>query len=114
MSKKKPAIAVRNPAASADAFVARVGKRASKSPVAAKAAKHPDVQTSKHPDAQTPNTSIRTRRDGTVVQRCSIYFPLPVKRALAIRAAETGRDESDLATEAVCALLGIDEGGAKR
>lgn len=95
---KKPPIAVRSPAASADQFVASVGKRAK------------DVKASKTPgrsDVQASNTTIRTRSDGSVVKRCSIYFPLEVKKALAMHAVETDRDESDIATEAVCALLGI-------
>lgn len=107
MAKKRPAIAVRNPAAAAaDEFVATVGGKKSRySDV--KTSKHSGEKKSEHLSIKKVNTSIVTRRDGTVVKRCSIYFPLEVKKALAIHAAETERDESDIVTEAVCRQLGI-------
>lgn len=48
-----------------------------------------------------------TRKDGVTLKRTNLYLPADVAKALAIYAVTNERDQSDVATEGVCRLLGL-------
>lgn len=48
-----------------------------------------------------------TRKDGVTLKRTNLYLPTDVAKALAIFAVTNERDQSDVAAEGVCRLLGL-------
>lgn len=98
---KRPVIAVRKPPADPDTFVTE----------GTKALRHLDTKSTKgaksKPAAPASSSMHYTRKDGVVLKRTNLYLPADVAKALAIYAVTNERDQSDVATEGVCRLLGL-------
>lgn len=98
---KRPVIAVRKPPADPNTFVTE----------GTTALRHLDTKGTKStkgkPAAPVSSSMHYTRKDGVVLKRTNLYLPADVAKALAIYAVTNERDQSDVATEGVCRLLGL-------
>lgn len=68
------------------------------------------AQVNGHPGAQT-SRKVLVRKDGRELRRTTVYLQPDLARWLAVRAAETERDQSEIINEALVALRGAAPAG---
>ena len=93
---RKPAVTLRRPPSSVDAFVAGGDVQAPG---------YPEAQASKHLDSQTSERSVIVRKDGRQRRRTTVYFEPALAKKLKVYCAAEGRELSAVVSEAVEAFI---------